>query len=115
MKESKYGRYVIRKSLAKFEPWPTMEWTGETDYKTNVTFMITRVMAPCKMEEYPHSHDFDMYLHFMSYDYEHMDDLFAEIEIGFRRGAGNAYLHVAGKRLHSRWTNTLPAYLQKGR
>jgi len=82
MKDSKYGKYVIRKSVTKPEPWPTMEWTGDTDYKSNVTFMITRVMAPCKMEEYPHSHDFDMYLHFVSYDFEHMNDLFAEIEIG---------------------------------
>jgi hypothetical protein len=44
--------------------------------------MITRIMEPCRMEEYPHSHDFDMYLHFVSYDYEHMNELFAEITIG---------------------------------
>jgi hypothetical protein len=82
MDNTKYGKYVVRKSVTKPEPWPTMEWIGETDYNTNVTFMITRVMEPCEMEEYPHSHDFDMYLHFVSYDYEHMDELFAEIEIG---------------------------------
>jgi hypothetical protein len=82
MDNTKYGKYVIPKKVTKHEPWPTMEWIGETDYNTNITFMITRVMAPCKMEEYPHSHDFDMYLHFVSYDYEHMDELFAEIEIG---------------------------------
>ena len=82
MDNTKYGKYVVRKSVTKPEPWPTMEWIGETDYNTNVTFMITRVMEPCEMEEYPHSHDFDMYLHFISYDYEHMDELFAEIEIG---------------------------------
>ncbi|HEY94896.1 MAG TPA: hypothetical protein G4O15_08165 [Dehalococcoidia bacterium] len=82
MENTKYGKYVLRKSVTKPEPWPTMEWIGETDYQTNVTFMITRVMEPCEMEEYPHSHDFDMYLHFVSYDYEHMDELFAEIEIG---------------------------------
>ena len=81
MDNTKYGKYVVRKSVTKPEPWPTMEWIGETDYNTNVTFMITRVIGPCEMEEYPHSHDFDMYLHFVSYDYEHMDELFAEIEI----------------------------------
>jgi hypothetical protein len=82
MDNTKYGKYEVGKSVTKPEPWPTMEWIGETDYNTNVTFMITRVMEPCEMEEYPHSHDFDMYLHFVSYDYEHMDELFAEIEIG---------------------------------
>ena len=78
----KYGKYVIPKKVTRPEPWPTMEWIGAEDYKTDVTFMITRIMAPCRMEEYPHSHDFDMYLHFVSYDFEHMDELFAEIEIG---------------------------------
>ena len=82
MDNKKYGKYVISKKITKHEPWPTMEWIGETDYNTDVTFMITRVMEPCKMEEYPHSHDFDMYLHFVSYDYENMDELHAEIEIG---------------------------------
>jgi hypothetical protein len=82
MDTTKYGKYVIPKKVTKPEPWPTMEWIGETDYGSALTFMITRIMAPCKMEEYPHSHDFDMYLHFVSYDYEHMDELFAEIEIG---------------------------------
>jgi hypothetical protein len=82
MTKTKYGKYVVRKSLGKLEPWPSLEWIGETDYKSNITFIVTRVMAPCKMEEYPHSHEFDMYLHFVSYDYEHMNDLFAEIEIG---------------------------------
>jgi hypothetical protein len=82
MKDSKYGNYVIRKSVTKLEPWPTIEFIGETDYKTNITFMITRVKEPCNMEEYPHSHDFDMYLHFISYDPENMNELGAEIEIG---------------------------------
>jgi hypothetical protein len=59
-----------------------MEWIGDIDYRTNMTFMITKVVAPCKMEEFPHSHDFDMYLHFVSYDYDHMNDLFGEIVIG---------------------------------
>lgn len=82
MKKTKYDRYVIPKSVTKPEPYPTMEWIGNVDYHTNMTFMITKVVAPCKMEEFPHSHDFDMYLHFVSYDYQHMDDLFGEIVIG---------------------------------
>ena len=34
------------------------------------------------MEEYAHSHDFDMYLHSLSYDPDNMEDLGAEIEMG---------------------------------
>ena len=82
MAQGKYGQYVISKGVTKPEPWPTMEWIGDVDYKSNVTFMITRIMEPCRMEESPHSHDFDMYLHFVSYDYQHMDELFVEISIG---------------------------------
>jgi hypothetical protein len=82
MDKTKYGKYVIPKKVTKPEPYPTMEWIGNVDYHTNMTFMITKVVAPCKMEEFPHSHDFDMYLHFVSYDFEHMDELFAEIIIG---------------------------------
>jgi hypothetical protein len=82
MEKTKYGQYVIPKNVTKPEPYPTMEWIGNVDYHTNMTFMITKVVAPCRMEEFPHSHDFDMYLHFVSYDFEHMDDLFAEIVIG---------------------------------
>ncbi|MDD5337864.1 MAG: hypothetical protein PHG35_00410 [Dehalococcoidales bacterium] len=82
MADSKYGKYVISKKVTKPEPYPTMEWIGDIDYDTNMTFMITKVVAPCRMEESPHSHDFDMYLHFVSYDYNNMDELFGEIVIG---------------------------------
>lgn len=82
MADTKYGGLVVSKSLEKLEPWPTMEWIGETDYNTNVTFMVTRVEEPCTMEEFPHSHDFDMYLTFFSYDPNDMNSLPAEIEIG---------------------------------
>jgi hypothetical protein len=82
MKKTKYGQYVIPKKITKPEPYPTMEWIGNVDYHTDMTFMITKVVAPCKMEELPHSHDFDMYLHFVSYDFERMDELDAEIIIG---------------------------------
>jgi len=82
MDKSKYGKYVIPKGITHPEPYPTMEWIGDLDYKTNMTFMITRVLEPCKMEEVPHCHDFDMYLHFISSDFEHMEELFAEIIIG---------------------------------
>ena len=29
MEKTKYGKYVIKKSVTKPEPWPTMEWIGD--------------------------------------------------------------------------------------
>jgi hypothetical protein len=81
VENSKYGQYVVRKQIEKHEPWPTMEWTGGPDFNTDVTFMVTRVKEPCIMEEFPHTHNFDMYLYFFSYDPDDMDGLPAEIEI----------------------------------
>lgn len=82
MENSKYGQYVVRKQIAVHEPWPTMEWTGDKDFNSDFTFMITRILEPCTMEEFPHTHEFDIYLYFFSYDPDDMDSLPAEIEIG---------------------------------
>jgi hypothetical protein len=82
MAQGKYGNLVIPKSFTHLEPWPDLEWMGEADYKSAVSFIITQIREPAVMEEFPHSHDFDMYLHFLSYDPDHMDELPAEIQIG---------------------------------
>ena len=79
---TKYGKYVIRKPVKPPEPWASIDYIGETDYKSNITFFFIQVREPCTMEDSPHTHDFDMYLHFLSFDPEHMDELGAEIEIG---------------------------------
>jgi hypothetical protein len=82
MAQEKYGSLVVPKSFNHLEPWPDLEWAGEADYKSAVSFIITQIREPAVMEKYPHSHDFDMYLHFLSSDPDHMDELPAEIEIG---------------------------------
>jgi hypothetical protein len=82
MEKGKYSNLVIPKSFGHVEPWPDLEWVGEADYKSAVSFIITQIREPATMEEFPHSHDFDMYLHFVSYDPDHMDELAAEIQIG---------------------------------
>jgi hypothetical protein len=82
MTQEKYSDLVIPKSFNHLEPWPDLEWAGEADYGSAVSFIITQIREPAVMEEYPHSHDFDMYLHFLSSDPDHMDELPAEIEIG---------------------------------
>ncbi len=82
MSESKYGRYVISRPPGKGGYGPEFIYTGETDYRSDLTMMFLRITSPSLMEDKPHTHDFDMYLYFMSFDPEHMDDLGADIEIG---------------------------------
>ncbi|HLA82511.1 MAG TPA: hypothetical protein VJP78_12965 [Thermoleophilia bacterium] len=81
MMASKYDAYVIDKAI-RHDKWTSYDYYGDEDYKSDVTFFLLKVEEPCVMEEYPHAHDFDMYLHFMSFDPDHMDVLDADIEIG---------------------------------
>jgi hypothetical protein len=82
MRSGKYGRYVVEKPLRRgLSPWDSYHFYGAEDYKTDVTFFFLKVAEPCVMEEFAHAHDFDMYLHFMSYDPDHMDELNADIEM----------------------------------
>jgi hypothetical protein len=82
MTATKYGKYIIRRPVAKGGFGPELIYTGETDYKSNFTIMFLRITEPTLMEESAHSHDFDMYLYFLSFDPDNMGDLGAEIEIG---------------------------------
>ena len=79
---TKYGKYVIKKPVAIGGYGPEFVYMGEKEYKSNFTIMFLRITAPTLMEEFAHSHDFDMYLYFMSFDPENMGDLGADIEIG---------------------------------
>ena len=82
MAEGTYGRFVIEKPLRR-DKWDSYDFYGDEDYKSGVTFMILKVAEPCVMEEAPHTHDFDMYLHFLPFDPDDMEELDADIEIGF--------------------------------
>lgn len=82
MTATKYGKYIIRRPVAQGGYGPEFIYTGETDYKSNFTIMFLRITKPTLMEESAHSHDFDMYLYFHSFDPDNMGDLGAEIEIG---------------------------------
>jgi hypothetical protein len=82
MAMTKYGKYVIKKPLAIGGYGPEYIYTGEREYNSNFTIMFLRITGPTLMEEFPHSHDFDMYLYFMSFDPDNMGELGADIEIG---------------------------------
>ncbi|MCK4274153.1 MAG: hypothetical protein KAW90_04625, partial [Dehalococcoidales bacterium] len=82
MTGTKYGKYVVRHDLKIGGFGPEYIYTGEGDYNSNFTIMFLRITEPTLMEDAPHSHDFDMYLYFISLDPNDMDDLNADIEIG---------------------------------
>jgi hypothetical protein len=82
MPATKYDKYVIQKPVATGGYGPEFIYTGDKEYNSNFTIMFLRITEPTLMEEYAHSHDFDMYLYFMSFDPNNMGDLGAEIEIG---------------------------------
>jgi hypothetical protein len=82
MAAKKYSQYVIQKPVAIGGYGPEFVFTGEKEYKSDFTIMFLRVTEPTLMEEFAHSHDFDMYLYFMSFDPDNMGELGADIEIG---------------------------------
>jgi hypothetical protein len=82
MADTKYSRYVVKHDLQTGGYGPEYIYTGEGDYKSDFTIMFLRITEPTLMEEYAHSHDFDMYLYFHSFDPDNMGDLGAYIEIG---------------------------------
>ena len=82
MADTKYGEYVRKHDLQFGGFGPEYIYTGEGDYKSDFTIMFLRITKPTLMEEYAHSHDFDMYLYFHSFDPHNMGDLGAYIEIG---------------------------------
>lgn len=79
---NKYDQYVISKPVAIGGYGPEFIYTGEKEYKSDFTIMFLRITEPTLMEEFPHSHDFDIYLYFMSFDANNMGELGADIEIG---------------------------------
>ena len=63
MADTKYGSYVVKHDLQIGGYGPEYIYTGEGDYDSNFTIMFLRITEPTLMEEYAHSHDFDMYLY----------------------------------------------------
>lgn len=82
MDTTKYGKYVVRRPVAIGGFGPAFKYTGETDYQSDFSVFVIRITKPVLMEESAHSHDFDMYLYFLSFDPDNMDTLGAEIEMG---------------------------------
>jgi hypothetical protein len=82
MAANKYDKYVISKPVATGGYGPEFIYTGNKEYNSDFTIMFLRITEPTLMEEYAHSHDFPIYLYFMSFDADNMGELGAEIEFG---------------------------------
>ncbi|MEM0487850.1 MAG: hypothetical protein QW707_01455 [Candidatus Bathyarchaeia archaeon] len=75
----RYEEYVI-KAKPKIDKFgPEIFFSGEEDYKTDVSMWFFLIKEPVLMEEKPHKHDFDIYLFFIGV--ENFFELPGEVEI----------------------------------
>jgi len=82
MAEAKYAQHVFRHPVepSKYAE-QRIQFTGERDFNSDFSVIMLSVTEPMLMEEFPHSHDFDMYLTFVGFNPDGFKDLGAEIEI----------------------------------
>lgn len=83
MAGSKYAQYILKRPIEKRRFGAEFRFTGEEDFGSNFSVNLISVTEPMQMESYAHSHDFDIYLTFLGFDPDNMDDLGAEIEFSF--------------------------------
>jgi hypothetical protein len=82
MAEKKYGKLVFKHPLepGKFAD-QRIQFVGERDFNDNFSGILCSVTKPMIMEEFPHKHDFDIYLTFIGLNPDGLHDLGAEIEL----------------------------------
>lgn len=83
MAETKYGKYILKRPVEDGKFGPDFKFAGEQDFKSDFSMFVICVTEPVLMEDYAHSHDFDMYVLFLGFDPKNMGDLGAEIEMYF--------------------------------
>jgi hypothetical protein len=81
MAETKYGKYIYEHPIEHGELGPSIDYVGERDFNSDFSLILLPVTKPVLMEEFPHSHDFDMYLTLVGYDPNGLNDLGGEIEM----------------------------------
>ena len=79
----KYGKYLKEYTIGDSPYGPAFSFTGEDDFQSDFSMFVICVNKPILMEEFAHSHDFDIYLVFLGFDPNGMGDLEAEIEMSF--------------------------------
>jgi hypothetical protein len=80
--KNKYQKFVFKHPLepSKYSD-QRIQFTGERDFNSDFSVIMISVMEPMLMEEFPHKHDFDMYLTFVGFNPNGFNDLGAEIEL----------------------------------
>ena len=77
----KYEKYVFQHSLNYGDLGPSIEFIGEKDFDSNFSLICLPVTKPVLMEEFPHSHEFDMYITLIGLNPNGIEDLGGEIEL----------------------------------
>lgn len=81
MAERKYEKYVFKHPVEHKEFGPSIEFVGEKDFDSNFSLICLPIIKPVLLEEFPHSHEFDMYLTLLGFDPNGLNDLGGEIEM----------------------------------
>ncbi len=81
MVERKYGKYVITHSIEEVEPGPAINIIGERDFNSDFSIVYLPIRKPMVVESFPHKHDFDIYLTFLGFNPDGLEDLGGEIEV----------------------------------
>ena len=73
------------------------------------------VKEPMLMEEFPHKHDFDMYLTFVGFNPNGFNDLGAEIELYLGEEAREIRHYLSYFDLYSQRNDSLPTKIRQSR
>jgi hypothetical protein len=79
----KYEQYLKKYTIGESPFGPAFSFTGEDDFRSDFSMFVISVNKAILMEEFAHSHDFDIYLIFLGFDPGGMGKLGAEIEMSF--------------------------------
>lgn len=91
MAELKYGKYVLQHPLEHGEFGPKINVVGERDFNSDFSVIYLPVTKPVLMEKFAHKHEFDIYLTFLGFDPNGLEDLGGEIEM-FMGEEGEKYI-----------------------
>lgn len=81
MAEMKYSKYVITHSIENVEPGPAINIIGERDFNSDFSIVYLPIIKPMLIESFPHKHDFDIYLTFLGFHPDGLENLGGEVEI----------------------------------
>jgi len=81
MAKTKYGKYIFKHPVEHGDFGPSISYVGEKDFDSDFSLILLPVTKPVLMEEFPHSHDFDMYLTLVGFDPNGLNDLGGEVEM----------------------------------